>query len=195
MYLCVFVGRLTKNPDLSYGKDYGKESQKAIAHFTLAVDRVGKKEEEPSADFINCVAFKRRAEFVGDYFSKGMRVLTKGKIRNENYTNRAGEKVYSFSLLTDDVEFADGKERNAQPDTGGQNKAPASPEPKQPAGQASKPAARSASSKPSGSRPAPSRGTTGRAPAQRSAARRPAGGGDGFMNIPDGIEDEGLPFN
>ena len=189
MNLCVFVGRLTKDPELSYGK----ESQKAIARFTLAVDRIGKREEEPSADFINCVAFERRAEFVGDYFSKGMRVLAKGRIRNENYTNREGEKVYSFSLVTDEVEFADGKEKNVQPNMGEQNKAP---EPlKQPSRQASKPAVRPTVSKPSGSRPAPSRGTTGRAPAQRSAARRPVGSGEGFMDIPDGVEDEGLPFN
>lgn len=147
----ILMGRLTRDPEVRYSQG---ERAMAIARYTLAVDRRGRRSQsqdgsEQTADFIPCVAFDRAGEFAEKYFRQGMRVLISGRIQTGSYTNRDGQKVYTTEVIVDDQEFADSK--NASAGDGGY----------QPM-----------------SRPAPS-----------SAI------GDGFMNIPDGVEDEGLPFN
>ena len=147
------MGRLTRDPEVRYSQG---ERSMAIARYTLAVDRRGRRNQdngEQSADFINCVAFDRAGEFAEKYFRQGMRVLVSGRLQTGSYVNKAWQKVYSTEVILDDQEFADSK--GASSEMGG--------------------------------------GYTQSAPAQRPA---PASAiGDGFMNIPDGVEDEGLPFN
>lgn len=84
------------------------------AKFDLAVSRRQKGEQE--ADFFHCVSFGRQAEFVEKYFHSGSRVLVVGRVQNNNYTNRNGDKVYGFNVITEDVEFGQKKnsERKAQ---------------------------------------------------------------------------------
>lgn len=149
----ILMGRLTRDPEVRYSQG---ERSMAIARYTLAVDRRGRRSQdstEQTADFIPCVAFDRAGEFAERYFRQGMRVLVSGRIQTGSYTNRDGQKVYTTEVIVDDQEFADSK--GAAADMGGYRPAAAPAE-----------------------RPAPS-----------SAI------GDGFMNIPDGVEDEGLPFN
>ena len=129
----------------------------AIARYTLAVDRRGRRGQDSSAEqqtaaFINCVAFDRAAEFAEKYFRQGMRVLVSGRIQTGSYVNKEGQKVYTTEVILDDQEFADSK--GAASEMGGYAQA---------------------------------------APSQRPAPTSAIG--DGFMNIPDGVEDEGLPFN
>lgn len=136
----ILMGRLTRDPEIKYSQS---ENPIAVARYTLAVDRRGKKNEnEASADFIPCIAFDRAGEFAEKYFHQGMRVLIAGRIRTGSYVNREGRKIYTTDVIVDEQEFADSK--------GAQN------------GQ--------------------QEGT-------------PSSVGDGFMNIPDGVDDEGLPFN
>ena len=146
----ILMGRLTRDPELRYSQG---ERSMAIARYTLAVDRRGRRSQdgsEQTADFIPCVAFDRAGEFAEKYFRQGMRVLISGRIQTGSYTNRDGQKVYTTEVIVDDQEFADSK--GAAADMGGyQSSAPAQ-------------------------RPAPS-----------SAI------GDGFMNIPDELDEE-LPF-
>ena len=147
----ILMGRLARDPEVRYSQG---ERSMAIARYTLAVDRRGRRNQsqdgsEQTADFIPCVAFDRAGEFAERYFRQGMRVLVSGRIQTGSYINRDGQKVYTTEVIVDDQEFADSKNASS----GGGDYAPAS-------------------------RPAPS-----------SAI------GDGFMNIPDGVEDEGLPFN
>ena len=152
----ILMGRLTRDPEVRYSQG---ERSMAIARYTLAVDRRGRRSQEggeQTADFINCVAFDRAGEFAEKYFRQGMRVLISGRHQTGSYTNREGQKVYTTEVIIDDQEFADSKNASG----GGQGGYPG--------GNYQQPA----------SRPAPS-----------SAI------GDGFMNIPDGVEDEGLPFN
>ena len=148
----ILMGRLTRDPEVRYSQG---ERAMAIARYTLAVDRRGRRSQdggnEQSAYFITCVAFYRAGEFAEKYFHQGMRVLVSGRIQTGSYTNRDGVKVYTTEVIVDDQEFADSK--GGAPGEGGGGYQPTS-------------------------RPAPS-----------SAI------GDGFMNIPDGVEDEGLPFN
>ena len=88
----VLIGRLTRDPDVRYTQ--GAQPM-AIARYTLAVDRRFKKEGEPTADFINCVAFGRSGEFTEKYFRQGTKVAVSGRIQTGSYTNRDGNKVYT----------------------------------------------------------------------------------------------------
>ena len=101
MNLCTFVGRLTRDPEIYYGG----ESQMPVAKFVLAVDRNhGGEEGEAKADFFPCVAFDKRAEFAQRNLYKGIRIAVNGKMRNNHYTNKNGEKVYGTSLYLDNIE-------------------------------------------------------------------------------------------
>lgn len=142
----VLVGRLTRDPEVRYGG----ANNTAVARFTLAVDRRFKRENEPNADFISCVAMGRSAEFIEKYFQKGMKVSICGHIQTGSYTNKDGQKVYTTDVFVEEQEFADSKGSNQQNNSNVQ-----------------------AGPSPFGNMPTDS---------------------EGFMNIPDGIDEE-LPFN
>lgn len=109
MNLTLMVGRLTADPEVKYTQD-----KKTIAKFSLAVNRRFKKEGEADADFFNCVAFGKTAEFIGKYFSKGMKAIVTGELRNNHYTDNNGVKHYSEQIIVNTVEFAESKQTNAQ---------------------------------------------------------------------------------
>lgn len=201
MNLCMLVGRLTKDPEIHYSEN----NEMPVARFTLAVDRGRRVEGEANADFFRCVAFDKKADFVEQYLYSGMRIAVQGKMRNENYTSKDGTKVYGVSLLADQIEFADGKRDDGQAAAAGNGSTTGNSQ--QPAA-GNRTATSTSSGRNTGSRQAASRQTAGAAPSGRSAAGRTVSGrtaarsaartaarGDGFMNIPDGVEDEGLPFN
>ena len=105
----ILMGRLTKDPDVRYSRG---EQPMAIARYTLAVDRRGRRAQngdQQAADFIPCVAFDRAGEFAEKYFRQGRRVLVSGRIQTGSYTNRDGQKVYTTEVVVDDQEFADSK--------------------------------------------------------------------------------------
>ena len=102
----VLMGRLTRNPDVSYTKG---EKPTCVARYTLAVDRRFKREGEPTADFITCVTFGRSAEFAEKYFCKGLRVTVSGRIQTGSY-EREGQKVYTTDVVVEEQEFADRKQ-------------------------------------------------------------------------------------
>lgn len=135
----ILMGRLTRDPEVRYSQG---AQPLAIARYTLAVDRRGSKQDEQSADFINCIAFGKSGEFAEKYLHQGTKIVVTGRIQTGSYTNRDGQKVYTTDVVVEEQEFAESK-KNTQP----------APEP------------------------------------------APAGGYEGFMNIPDNVEDEGLPFN
>lgn len=108
----VLVGRLTRNPETRYSQG---ENPTAISRYTLAVDRRFKREGQPDADFIRCVAFGRSGEFADRYFTQGMRVAVSGRIQTGSYTNRDGVKVYTTEVVVEDQEFAQSKSENNAP--------------------------------------------------------------------------------
>ena len=136
----ILMGRLTRDPETRYSQG---ENQTAIARFSLAVDRRFKRQGDAEADFFNCTAFGRQAEFVEKYLKQGTKVVVTGRIQTGSYTNRDGQKVYTTDVIVEEQEFAESKKAAGQQDgnNGGYSDA-----------------------------------------------------GDGFMNIPDGIDEE-LPFN
>ena len=138
----ILMGRLTRNADVRWSQG---QDQKAIARFTLAVDRKVKREEgnqeQQTADFISCVAFGKTAEFLEKYGTQGTKFAIEGRIQTGSYTNKEGQKVYTTDVVVEHMEFAESKRSQE----GGQVHGNVDP--------------------------------------------------DGFMNIPDGVEAEGLPFN
>jgi len=100
------VGRLTRDPEVRAA------GTTTVAKFSIAVDRRFKREGEPEADFFNCTAFGKQADFVERYLRRGIKMVVVGRIQNDNYTNRNGEKVYSVQVMVDELEFAESK--NAQ---------------------------------------------------------------------------------
>ena len=104
----ILMGRLTRDPEVRYSSG---DNQMAIARYSLAVDRRGRREgnDGQTADFINCVAFGRAGEFAEKYFHKGIKVLVTGRIQTGSYTNKDGQKVYTTDVIIEEQEFAESK--------------------------------------------------------------------------------------
>lgn len=143
----VLMGRLTRDPDVRYTQG---DRPLAVARYTLAVNRRFKRDNEPDADFINCVAFGRAGEFAEKYLKQGTKIVVSGRIQTGSYTNKEGIKVYTTDVIIEEQDFAESKAVAAQ------NTAASAPQP--------------------------------------SAPQPSAASSDGFMNIPDGLEEE-LPFS
>lgn len=101
------VERHSKKKDITLKNEDGSEM--VITKFDLAVNRRNKHEGNADADFFHCTSFGRQAEFVEKYFHSGSRVLVVGRVQNNNYTTKEGNKVYGFSIITEEVEFAQKK--------------------------------------------------------------------------------------
>ena len=105
----ILMGRLTRDPEVRYSQ--GIEPI-AIARYTLAVDRRGRRDtqnNEQTADFIQCVAFGRAAEFAEKYLKQGIKILVTGRIQTGSYTNQEGKKVYTTEVVIEEQEFAESK--------------------------------------------------------------------------------------
>lgn len=108
MNIIILTGRLTRDPELKFG-----QSGKAYSRFTLAVDRPMQKGE---ADFINCVAFGKTAELIGEYLRKGRKAGVTGRLQMGKYEVN-GEKRTSYDVVVDTIEFLESK--NAADSMGG----------------------------------------------------------------------------
>lgn len=105
------MGRLTKNPELRR-----TATGKAVASFTIAVDRDYKSESgERETDFINVVAWGSTAEFVEKFFGRGRMAAVFGRLQIRQWTDRDGNKRYAAEIVADSVYFGDSKrEESAQ---------------------------------------------------------------------------------
>lgn len=102
----ILMGRLVRDPEIRYTQG---ENSMAVARFTLAVDRRFKRDNQPTADFISCICFRKTAEFVEKYCKKGTRLAVDGSWQTGSYTNKDGNKVYTNDCLVDNCEFAESK--------------------------------------------------------------------------------------
>lgn len=127
MNKAILMGRLTREPEVRYSQT---DSSMVIAKFSLAVDRRFKKKgDEVTTDFFNCTAFGKQAEFVEKYLKKGTKVVVTGRIQNDNYTNKDGQKVYSVQIMVEEMEFAESKASAEQRGQEDNNMPPAMGEP------------------------------------------------------------------
>lgn len=107
MQSMVICGRLVRTPEVRYTGTGDNTS--SIARFTVAVNRRSKRENEPDADFFPCVAFGKNATFSEKYLKQGSKVVLRGWMKQDNYTNKDGQKVYSWNFNIDEIDFAEGK--------------------------------------------------------------------------------------
>ena len=149
----ILMGRLTRDPEVRYTNQGTR--QMAVARYTLAVDRRASsqtKQGDQTADFLNCVAFDKSAEFCEKYMYQGMKMLVTGHLQTGSYTNRDGQKVYTTDVVIESQEFCEKRSE-------GKSYVP---------------------------HPAMAEAQKNTPPSQHKG---------GWMNVPDGVEDEGLPFN
>ncbi|HOO67795.1 MAG TPA: single-stranded DNA-binding protein [Bacilli bacterium] len=105
----ILIGRLTKDPDLRY-----TPSNVPAVNFTLAVNRnFTNQNGERQADFINIVVWRKQAENVKKYITKGSQVAVEGRIQTRNYDDKDGKKVYVTEVVADNVQFLESKGQRA----------------------------------------------------------------------------------
>lgn len=106
----VIVGRLTKDPEFRT-----TQSGVEVSTFILAVNRNFKsKDGEQQADFINCVVFRKQAENVKNYLSKGSLAGVDGRLQSRSYENKDGQRVFVTEVVADSVQFLEPKNNNQQ---------------------------------------------------------------------------------
>ncbi len=107
----VLVGRLTKDPELRSAPNGVN-----VGTFTLAVNRTFTNAQgEREADFINVVVFKKQAENVKNYLSKGSLAGVDGRLQTRSYENKVGQRVFVTEVVADSVQFLEPKNNNQQP--------------------------------------------------------------------------------
>ncbi len=175
----ILMGRLTRDPDIRYTQG---DSQMCIARYTLAVDRRFSRNNNDgqNADFISCVAFGRSGEFADKYLRKGTKIAVTGRLQTGSYTNKDGVKVYTTDVVVEDQEFAESKNASqSSKNYGGRDNRDSYGGSR--GGYQERPA-RDQDARTSGGYNAP-----------QDSRDQQADAIDGFMNIPDGIDEE-LPF-
>lgn len=194
------IGRLTKDVVLRYFQ--GAQGQEAVARFTVAVDRMPKADGTREADFISCSCFGKRGEMISQYFQKGSKIGLVGRIRTGSYVNQQGATIYTTEVEVTDLDFIDPK-NTVQPN-------PTTPQYNMQQGQQYY--AQQPDPQPAQPQPAPQQSQRGRTASNRSASSRSSGRStaqaaptqrpmslqapqEEFLDIPDGMADEGLPFN
>lgn len=112
----ILQGRLTRDPELKY-----TTSNVPVLRFSLAVQRsYAPKGAERKADFFDLVAWRSTAEFISNNFKKGQEIAIVGALRQEDWTDRNGNKRTSINVVVEDVNFCGpkyGGQRSSQPET------------------------------------------------------------------------------
>lgn len=102
----ILMGRLTRDPEVRYSQ--GAEPL-AIARYSLAVNKRFKRQGEPDADFIPCVAFGKQGEFAERYFRKGQMVSVVGRLQVRNWEDNEGKKRITTEVVVEEQYFAESK--------------------------------------------------------------------------------------
>ena len=104
----ILGGRLTADVELKQ-----TPSGVAVCSFSIAVNRKQNKDKEQVTDFINCVAWRERAEFISKYFKKGSSICVVGQIQTRTWTDNSGNKKYATEVVVDETFFVDSKSESA----------------------------------------------------------------------------------
>lgn len=94
----VLIGNLTSDPSVKVAQTGNK-----VCTFRIAINSGWK--DNKRTDFLHIVTFGGRAETCEKYLSKGSKVCIRGSIKTDNYTNKDGNKVNTFDIIADEVEF------------------------------------------------------------------------------------------
>jgi len=109
----ILLGRMTRDPEVRYSQG---ATPVAVARFSLAVNRRFKREGEPDADFINCVAFGKNGEFVEKYFRKGQQISIVGRLQVRSWDDKEGKKQWSTEVIVEENYFAENKKQEEKED-------------------------------------------------------------------------------
>ena len=109
----ILMGRLTRDPEVRYSQ--GAEPL-TVARYSLAVNKRFKKQGEPDADFITCVAFGKQGEFVERFFRKGQMVSVVGRLQVRNWEDNEGRKRVTTEVVVEEQYFADSKNKGNSED-------------------------------------------------------------------------------
>ena len=101
----ILMGRLTRDPELRY-----TQSNLPVVSFTIAVERNRAAQgQEKQTDFIDIVAWRRTAEFVSQWFTKGMMIVVVGSIQSRRWQDKDGNNRTSIEVVADEVQFGETK--------------------------------------------------------------------------------------
>lgn len=101
----ILIGRLARDPEMRT-----TISGTNVTRFTVAVTRTFQDQNgERGADFINCVAWRRQAENIAKYCTKGTQVAIEGRIQTGSYDAQDGSKRYTTDIICDNVTFLGSK--------------------------------------------------------------------------------------
>lgn len=107
---CTMMGRIVNDPEIRV-----TTGGVAFCSFRIAVDRQYKaKDEERKTDFFNVVAWRKLAEFVVKYFSKGRMILISGELQTRQYTDKNGNPATWYEIIADKVKFTGEKAKTEQ---------------------------------------------------------------------------------
>lgn len=101
----ILMGRLVRDPDLRH-----TGNNTPVASFTLAISRPGK---DKGVDFIDIVAWDKKAEFVKEWFTKGQLMAVSGRIQQRQWQDKDGNKRTSFEIVAEDCYFAESKKERS----------------------------------------------------------------------------------
>ncbi|NLC96795.1 MAG: single-stranded DNA-binding protein [Erysipelotrichaceae bacterium] len=105
----VLVGRLTKDVEVRK-----TQTGLSVASFTVAINRRASKDsQDRQADFINCVAWRNTADFMGAYCKKGALIGVEGRIQTRNYEGNDGKRVYVTEVVSDSVQLLESRSVSA----------------------------------------------------------------------------------
>ena len=100
----ILMGRLTRDPELRY-----TQNNTPVVTFSLAIDRSYSRGQERQTDFIDIVAWRRTAEFVSQWFTKGMMAVVVGSIQSRRWQDKNGNNRTSIEVVADEVQFGESK--------------------------------------------------------------------------------------
>ena len=106
----ILIGRLARDPEMRT-----TPSGVATTSFTIAVQRnYANAQGDREADFISCVAWRKQAENIAKYCSKGSQVAVEGRIQTRNYDAQDGTKRYVTEVIADNVSFLGGRSTSSE---------------------------------------------------------------------------------
>lgn len=103
----VIMGRLVRDPEYR-----ATGNGTSCCNFTVAVDRDFSNDGKKETDFIDCVAWRKTAEFVTKYFQKGSMIVLSGRLQIRNWNDKEGNKRRSAEIVADNCYFGSTKKES-----------------------------------------------------------------------------------
>lgn len=104
----ILMGRLVSDPEVK-----STQSGVSVTTIRIAVNRRFAKQGDPiTADFFDVVCWRKTAEFVGKYFTKGRKIAVSGSLQTRMWQDKDGNKRYVTEVAADEVYFADSKKND-----------------------------------------------------------------------------------